>query len=300
MLIRRLFLIGVICICSFASAQVRACWVSHHELPDDLRSSLEKRLSTFLAAEAEGRWDEVAELIGECSRCAGGSLYTDLYKRCLLSRMQEIRMVDLDFSIHDLTTCTMTELPAGPMTRVAAEQLKWYVGGTGSFQTSSERWTEQTQVVAYRDNGQWYFIPPQQHMQEKWEKIHYTEADFARDYRQELEVRNSPSSPLEITNLHAYMDRKFPSIRNVRFKLHNRTSKKVVGLRAEITMINGRGAIDFGGPFEIEAKGEMALEQSASAYGDFCRGIDKQALFVEEVDFADGSKWKSEEQAKSE
>jgi hypothetical protein len=39
-------------------------------------------------------------------------------------------------------------------------------------------------------------------MQDKWEKAHYTEADFVRDRKDEIKVRNSPSSPVEITDVH--------------------------------------------------------------------------------------------------
>jgi hypothetical protein len=96
-------------------------------------------------------------------------------------------MVSFDLSTPYLCTCTrQIELPAGTVDRLTAEQLSWYVRGTARFQTFSETSMQETQMGAYRDQGQWYFIPPQQAMQDKWGKIHYTEPDFARDRRDEI------------------------------------------------------------------------------------------------------------------
>lgn len=245
MRIKQILLVGVLLVGGYAAAIPAGCAPAPHSLPDDLRSSLDKRFSEFLAAQAEGERDNVAELLGRCrfGWCTDGNFYTSSYKQCLVSRMQEVRLLDFDFSNPDLYTCsTKMELPAGTVARFAAEQLSWSLRGTARFQTSSEDWTEQTQVIAYRDQGQWYFIPPQSsmQMQSKWEKVHYTQADFARDRQEEIKIRNSPSSPVEITDVHVYMDRQFPSERNVHFKLRNKTSKKVIALRAN----------DFGGPYQ--------------------------------------------------
>jgi len=291
MRIIRLLLVGALCVGSHAAAQIRSCLPAPHALPDDLRSSLEERLSTFLAAQAEEHWGEISELLGRCRfGCSGGIFYTSPYKQCLVSRMREVHMLDFTFSMNDLFTCTTQfELPAGTVDRVAAEQLAWYVRGTGRFQTTSEVWMEPTQVIAYRDQGQWYFRPPQERMQDKWEKTHYTEKDFARDRQEEIDIPNRPSSPIEITDVHVRMDRQYPSLRDINFKLRNRTSKKVVAFSLRIG--DDKGATIMAGPYTIKAKGYLALEQSSPAYADFCNGIWRQAMVIEDVDFADGSKW---------
>ncbi len=287
-------MVGLLFVGGYAAAQIAGgCMAVPHTLPDDLRSSLEERFSTFMAAQSEGHWGDVAELLGRYRfGSPDGSFYTSSYRQCLVSRMQELRMLDFEFSIPNLYTCTTKmDLPTGTVARFAAEQLSWYLRGTGKFQTSSEDWMEQTQVIGYRDQGQWYFIPPQQHMQAKWEKIHYTEADFARDRQEEIDIRNSPSSPIEITDVHVYMDRKYPSLRNVKFKLRNKTAKKVTWLSAGITIVGLPGGHYWSGPYDIKPKGYLAHEDSVSAYGDFCDGIWKQVMEINEVHFADGSKW---------
>jgi hypothetical protein len=291
MSITRALLVGVLCLGSYAAAQIRACLPEPHALPDDLRTTLEARLTSFLTAEAQGHWDDVEELLGN-----RGEVSKSSYRGCLISRMQELRMVSFDLSTPALYTCTTTrDLPSETVDRVMAEQLRWSVRGTGTFQTSSETWLQETQVNAYRYQGQWYFIPPQWAMQDKWEQAHYTEADYARDYRDEIDIRNSPSSPIEITDLHAYMDRKFPSLRNIKFTLRNKTSKKIVAISVRISLEDLEGLTDMVGPYEIKPNGSLTLEQDDSAYGDFCSGVWKREIVVREAEFADGSKWKIKE-----
>jgi hypothetical protein len=172
---------------------------------------------------------------------------------------------------------------------VKAPTSTWSVGGTATFQTSSATWLEETQIRAYRDQGKWYFVPPQLAMQNKWEEIHYTEADFSRDRRDEIEVPNPPSAPVEITDVHVYMDRKYPSFRNIKFKLRNNTSKRAVALSVRIG--NESGTAEMSGPFELEAKKQISIEETVAAYGDFCGGLFKDAMVVKDVSFADGSGW---------
>jgi hypothetical protein len=288
MRITRFLLVGVLCVGNYAAAQVLSCLPEPHKLPDDLRSTLEARFAAFLTAQAQGHWDDVEELLG-----SGDIVHDGAYGRCLLSRMRELRMVTFDLSTPGLYTCTTTmDLPSETVDRFTAEQLSWYVRGNGTFQTSSETWVEETQVRAYRYQGQWFFIPPQWAMQEKWEKAHYTEADFVRDRQEEVEIRNDPSSPLEISDVHVHMDRKSPSLRNITFELRNRTSKKVIGLRMRIG--DERGEVDFSGPYEIKPKGHLAQEQSIAVGGD-CERVNKNAIIVVVVSFANGSKWESKQ-----
>jgi len=201
-------------------------------------------------------------------------------------------MSQFDFSTQNLSTCTaIMELPAGAVDRVSAERLSWHLEGTGEFQTSSETWAQQTQVIAYRHKGQWYFTPPQHTMQDKWERVHYTEADFVRDRQEEIEILNSPSSPIEITDVHVHMDRRFPSLRNIDFRLRNNTVKKVIWLSCALTNASQPGGMYWQRPYVIKPKGFLAHEVSNAAYGDFCDGVWEQSMVIEEVHFADGSKW---------
>ena len=266
--ITRLLSVGVLFVSSYSLAQ---CMIVHRTLPDDLRSSLEERVSRFFTAQAEEHWEEVSDLLGRCQReCNVGKFYTSSYKQCLVSRMQEVRLSNFDFSMQDnLSACTRTWEEMGTqVSRIEAEQLPWYMTGTGTFQTSSNHWLEQTRLIAYRDQGQWYFIPPQRMMQDRWEKVHYREADFVRDRQEEIEIRNNPSCPINITDVHVHMDRQHPSDRHVTLKLRNKTRKKVIFFTIRIG--DELGAVYPGNPDEIEPRGEIAIDDvSFPAYSDF-------------------------------
>lgn len=294
-----LLLLGILWVSNYAEAQ--GCMIARRILPDDLRPSLEERVSKFLSAEAEEHWDEVAELLGRCRfGCNPGKAYTAAYKECLVSRMQEVRMLDFDFSIQNLSACTRTLEQVGtPFARFEAGQLSWYATGTARFQTSSKEWREQTEIIAYRDQDQWYFTPPQWKMQHEWEKAHFTEADFALDRHEEYEILNSPSFPIEIMDVHAYLDREQPSIRNVSFKLRNKTAKQVRVVSVRIG--DESGAVDMGIPDHIAPQGDSAVQYvGVSAYSDFCAdGISKQSVAVEHVWFGDGSEWNLKRRGKA-
>lgn len=286
-----LLLVLVLCVGGDVATQISSPRVTvAKKLPDDLQSSFEERLSQFLTAQAEGRWEEVGAMLGRCQwGCIAGwayKPYTVSYKRCMVERMQEVRMVDFDFSVQDFSVTTTFEgiEPVGGLVdRSTAEQSPWHVKGTGRFQTSSESWMEPTELIAYRDQGQWYFIPPQQRMQDKWEKAHYTGADFAKDRRAEVDVRNNPTSPVEITDVHVYMEKEHPSARQMTYKLRNKTSKKIDAVGVSLS--------GYLGP--IQPKGQInGEEEEFLAYGDFCEGMTKrEALVVEDVHFSDGSRW---------
>jgi hypothetical protein len=81
------------------------------------------------------------------------------------------------------------------------------------------------------------------------------------------------------------MVRGYPAGRFVTLKLRNKTSKKI---QAVFVNLGGGG----GGP--IGPKGQVILKDADfSAYVDFCDGMIKPRVFVEEVYFANGSEWES-------
>jgi hypothetical protein len=289
MRIQQSLLAVVLCLNSFVTAQIKLGpqrVLVPKKLPDDLQSSLQQRLAQFITAQAEGRSEEIGALLGRNR----GKTYSEPYKRCVVEKILELRMVDFEFSDdYPLRISTTAEgiMPiGGGVDRFTAEQAAWRLNGTGRFQTSSESWVEQTELIAYRDQGQWYFIPPQLRlgpMQEKWEKAHYTEADFAKDRRTEVDIRNDPKSPVEITDVHVYMEREYPSRRKMSFKLRNRTSKKIDAV--------GVAHLGYSGPIQPKGQIRWNEEEEFVAYDDFCDGITKQELLVEDVHFSDGSRW---------
>ena len=73
-----------------------------------------KAAAAFLDAQAEEHWNDVEELLGMKDVVSKSS-----YRRYLISRMQELRMVSFDLLTPNLYTCTTKmELPPGTVDRV--------------------------------------------------------------------------------------------------------------------------------------------------------------------------------------
>ena len=149
----------------------------------------------------------------------GDYRYTVSHKKCLISQMQSLPMTSFVFSFNDVIYST--EILSKPL-----EKRWWILNGEATFRKQSgESLTQKSVVYAYRDSGEWYFPPP--NYDAMWEKIKYSDADFATDRSGEIDVVNVPQSPLEIAELHSLMDKQYPSLRNVQFTLRNKTNKAI-------------------------------------------------------------------------
>jgi hypothetical protein len=89
------------------------------------------------------------------------------------------------------------------------------------------------------------------------------------------------------------MNRQFPSLRDIKFVRRNKTSKKVVALCIRIG--DESGAEDMSGPYNISSKGLLTIEENAAANVDSCGRVRKQPIVIQDVSFADGSKWEFKE-----
>lgn len=169
--------------------------------------------------------------------------------------------------------------------------------GDGRIKTDSEEREEQIEIVAYLDNGQWYFTPPNR--DHEWESTRMTQTDLTRDYRSEITALNKPNCPLEIVDLHASLNKEYRSLLDIRFKLKNRTQKRVVAYRYRIFAQGLKGEELGTQPATIEPGGSAHGELDTSRYVFFCQGSVKNNLIIDSVVFGDGSTWELAGQAPS-
>jgi hypothetical protein len=209
----------------------------------------------------------------------GDHLYTAAHKECLISQMQALPMISFTFTTHTEYSTEILSMPAS--------KRWWYLIGEAVFRTTSGERTQQTRIVAYRDEGEWYFTPP--NYDEYWEKTHITDTELSADHADEIEIRDAPASPLEILDLHALLNDKYHSLRDLTFKLRNRSDKKVRGFTLGLYSDGGSTEYSAGHPIEPGASREEKM--SSSRYLYFCDGVNKDELVVVSVWFADGSEW---------
>ena len=250
-------------------------------LPAELRPSLDARLASFVEAQRDGDWDLVASMLGRYRRGGTGDhLYTAAHKACLVRQMQASPMVS--FTITGVAFSTeILEMPVS--TRW------WYLSGDAVFREGSHG-KQASKVVAYRDNGEWYFTPP--NLDDYPMRKETAETDLATDHVNEVEVERTPDSPLEVLDLHVFIDRTDPSNRNVEFKLRNHTAKKVTAFVINFYS-NAGGSTGLSKGENIDPGGVLKESTSLSRYLYFCDGVNKDKLVVDTVIFADGSEWHS-------
>jgi hypothetical protein len=147
-------------------------------------------------------------------------------------------------------------------------------------------------VVAYRDEGDWFFTP--QDLDREWETAHITEAQRAADYSSQLKLDNDPGCPLEVRDVRVGMDKTYPSLRNVSFALVNKSAVTVQGYGLALGRVDdecfgvttARPAVILPG---ATLKSEKPLGYSAYLY--WCEGVMDHRLVVDHVTFADGTEW---------
>jgi hypothetical protein len=249
-------------------------------IPPELRSAMQERLSLFAQAQAEGRWDLVASMLGRYRRGGTGNHpYTQAHKECLISQMQSFPMTSFSVTRYEESTEVLS-MPVG--------RRWWYLVGEAVFKTKSGEQKQEAAVVAYRDKGEWYFTPP--NFDEYWEKTHVTEADLSADHADEIEIQVTSTSPLEIIELHAFLDKQYHSLRNLTFKLRNRTNKRVIAFT--VSVCSGGGCSEYSAGHEIQPGSSREEKTDSSRYVYFCDGVTKDKITVESVAFADGSEWR--------
>lgn len=248
-------------------------------LPNELKPSLDARLSTFVQAQNDGKWDLVASMLGRYRRGGTGDhLYTPEHKMCLISQMQAFPMIS--FTVTGIRFST--EILSMP-----SSKRWWYLSGEAVLGGESPG-KQSSYVVAYRDKGEWYFTPP--NFDDQWARTHTTEAELAIEHVNEVELQRTPNSPLEVLDLHVFIDRKYLSLRNVKFKLRNHTSKKVIAF--DITLYaDVKGSTELSMGQNIDPGGVFEVTTTSSRYVYFCEGVNKAKLVVDSVSFADGSEW---------
>ena len=249
-------------------------------IPADLKPSLDSRLTRFTQAQADGKWDEVATLLGRYRMGGvGHHPLTGEAKACLINQMKEIPMI----SFETQSVRASTEILGLPL-----DKRFWDLIGEAMFKTpATGEHKSQSKVTAYRDKGEWYFSPP--NYDSYWLKAHLTEADLAVDRADEIEIEDTASSPIEISDVHAFIDKEYRSLLRVTFKLKNRTSKKVSAF--SVLFYDGGGSVEYSAPHAIEPGGATDEKETVSRWVYFCDGVTRNKFVVDSVSFTDGTEW---------
>lgn len=281
------------CLSVTSAAQHRPAW----QFPAELRPQLDSRLKLFLSAQAEGRWDYVSLLLGDYRRSAfvGYMRYTKEHKDCLVSQMKSYPMIQFDYTV-DQSSYSSEILSTPPGRRW------WTLVGEGTFRLTSETVKRKTMLIAYRDKGDWYFTPFN-YNDDASARAHLTEEDLSRDRKDEVKLLLPPDCPVDIVDLHVFIDPKDLKIRHVHFRLHNRTNELITQYGFVIDDEHQNGSISFGtgaAKDALEPGGfSRDFDEDDVAYTYWCEGEAKMRIQVDHVHFADGRDWNAPAPQKS-
>jgi hypothetical protein len=173
------------------------------------------------------------------------------------------------------------------------ERKWWKLIGEATIRHDSKESTTNMYLMAYRDRGNWYFTPPP--IDNGIATSHLTVEQIAMDQKDKVVLRTGPGFPVEVVDLHVFIDRNDALSRKVHFRLRNKTDKRVVKFSYKISESNKDGAITYGTGSErdwIEPMGVSRQfdEDDVTSYY-WCEGEAQTRIEVLDVGFEDGTSW---------
>src|SRR4051812_45536590 len=79
----------------------------------------------------------------------------------------------------------------------------WVLRGDAFFETTEGEKRQSFAIKVYRYQDEWYFVTD---YDPDWDKVLLTKARLKADYADEILVRNETTSPLQISDLHAFIN----------------------------------------------------------------------------------------------
>lgn len=264
------------------------------QFPEALRSELDSRLHTFTEAQANGDWNKVDQMLGKYRRGGNYLEFTPSHRACLIEEMTRYPMIRFKYTVWDKSFSD--EILSTP-----PERRWWELVGEATFRQNEKEVKTQTHLIAYRDQGDWYFTPPP--IDNATAASHFTKEELAADLVDQDKVifRVADDSPLRIVDVHVFTDTKNVMSRRVKFRLRNTTGKRVTGYTYRISdSTNDGDEISSIGDqkdwIEPGAESHEFDEDDATGYY-WCEGQGnvKTIIEIQDVRFEDGSEWTAPE-----
>lgn len=204
--------------------------------------------------------------------------------------MQKLPMIAFDYTIEE------SPLASSEILSTPASKRWWRLVGEGTFQTATKTIKQKTWLTAYRDNGDWFFSPPDI---DDMSGSQLSPDERLKDRKDDVDLATGPNWPLEVVDVHVFIDPTDAKVRNIKFRLHNRTILPVTRYGYKISDEHKEGSISFGTGAQkdsIEPNGtshEFHEDYPVSRY--LCEGDARIQIQIENVGFADGTEWSAPE-----
>ena len=284
---RTILILTAICVaCCGSVTNSSAQTANRCKFPPEERPALDARLKSFLQAQAEGQWESVAELLGSSRRSYFDNAvsFTSSHKSCLIAQMQRWPMIAFEYAVQDSTCSSAYRF---------APRTSWPLVGEATFQTGDKATKQNTWVAAYKENGEWFFSPGMDASRP------LNTEQPSTDRNGDVDLLFGPTAPLELVDLHVFVDPKDAKLRDIHFRLRNKMTVAATQYGYKITDENERGSISFGTGAEKDVIGPNAISrefhESYALVQYLCEGEPRIRLAIDHVTFADGTEWRAPE-----
>jgi hypothetical protein len=279
---RASILFATFCLTCFCAAQSDNPW----EFPNALRSQMDAQLQQFIQAQTEGHWDDVGRLLGKYRRGSSYMTYTSAHKHCLVEVMKASPMIFFNYQIQE--SPFSSEILMTPPNR-----RWWTLVGEAGFRTDSGVSTRQVGLVAYRDGEGWFFTPPP--LDNARLSAEVTAQDLTADRKNAVEVHIPSDAPVEVVDLHVHINAQDFAARDVEFRFHNKTDKKITGYSFVLDDEKQDDSISVGTGAEEDAilphSDSRVWTENHKLFLYRCEGEANIRITVKDVTFADGTTW---------
>jgi hypothetical protein len=262
------------------------------EIPPDWRARLVERLEAFFAAEREGAWDRVEELLGElykaeADKASDTNVLTEKYR---YSPEQKKWMMDR-VRAHPILSYEIKGMSWGQKRDAQSDDLKtWVLEGEARYPDAPGK--KETDIVIYHYNGDWFLLPEVQDdcgVPDFLPPPEFSERERAESLMPRLSFAPQPDLPMQIFDIGEAVSvhENWPCSLNqqVSFKVRNLSEKEIVTYYYRIEDSRGR-LVNSGGTTVWLPPGQVYCDSGVILnYRWPC------VLIFVEIKFGDGTKW---------
>jgi len=258
-------------------------------VPPSFRKSLNERIGLFSDYQAAQNWSGVADLLGNYRSVSKRIRYSAPEKLWLIEQIKNTRLLKFTPRSSSWSTAVL----ALPMS-----QRSWYIEGLAEFSDGPLK-VQPASLVAYRDNGNWYFYPFVRN--ECGEVTAPQMPDFSLSDAERklpaLSLAISQRAPVEVLDFSITKigDSDCSPRRKMVFKLRNIGIKVINGFGFLITDLrSNEGSTSVG----VGLSEDLKPGQATPYEDDVWVGQNPRIVQVDFVRFSDGTFWRAKKTRK--
>lgn len=241
---------------------------------------LNERLNLFIQYQREQQLDKVEELLGDFYNTDPREKYSIEQKQWVMEKIKVSRVIDFDFQNFIITT----RIFSFPF------ELRWWnIEGLAKFSSDENSVRLKSTIIAYRQNGDWYFIPSVFNECNELKIIsppEFSEREKAESLMPELTIQSQPDAPIQVVDfvIKDIGESACSKYRKGIFRFRNISSKIIIRHGYQIEDVRKQGSVSVGDGAKIKPGELFETDITFTAFRP-------KIMRFNFVHFADGTKW---------